>query len=210
MAMDMIPGLPQRALEKVDRSPDPDFYVQPRFVTHIDEQAVSAVTGLYRRFLPAGGCILDLMGSWISHLPDDVRYGEVIGHGMNSAELAANPRLERWFVQDFNADPVLPLETGSVDAACVCVGVQYLQRPVSVFTELARVVRKGGPVLVTFSNRCFPTKAVAIWRALDGEGHSALVATYLERAGFTAIESGACLPIDADPLRWVIGWQGGH
>jgi hypothetical protein len=42
-------------------------------------------------------------------------------------------------------------------------------------------------VVVSFSNRCFPTKAVAIWRSLDGAGHARLVSLYLERAGFKAV-----------------------
>ncbi|MDU9792287.1 methyltransferase domain-containing protein, partial [Helicobacter pylori] len=81
---------------------------------------------------------------------------------------AANPRLARHFVQDLNAQPQLPLDTASVDAALICVSVQYLQRPVDVLSEIVRVLRPGAPVVISFSNRCFPTKAVAIWSALDG------------------------------------------
>lgn len=203
--MDVIPGLPPHALEKADRSPDPAFYMQPRFVAHIDDAAIAAVTKLYRATLPAGGTVLDLMSSWISHLPEETAFTEVIGHGMNAAELAANPRLDRWFVQDLNANLVLPLAAKSVDAACICVGVQYLQRPVSVFADLARVLRVGAPVVVTFSNRCFPTKAVAIWQALDGPGHQRLVSTYLAQAGFEQIKAGGHVPAGSDPLLWVIG-----
>ncbi len=114
-------------------------------------------------------------------------YVEVVGHGMNAAELAANPRLDRWFVQDLNRDPVLPLPDGAFDAALCCVGVQYLQRPVAVFAEVRRVLAPGAPFVVSFSNRCFPTKAVAIWRVLDTSGHAALVRLYLERAGFAHV-----------------------
>ncbi len=203
--MDQITGLPPRSLEKADPSSDLDFYAVPRLVTHIDDGAIAAVTGLYRRLLPPDGTVLDLMSSWVSHLPPELPLREVIGHGMNAAELAANPRLARFFVQDLNADPVLPLGTATVDAACLCVGVQYLQRPVSVFAELRRVLRPGAPAIVSFSNRCFPTKAVAIWRALDDRGHAQLVSMYLDRAGFEAIETDGHAPRDADPLLWVVG-----
>lgn len=201
-----LPELPAEAFRKADPSPDTLFYREPRFVTHIDDAAVAAVTALYREILPPGGVVLDLMGSWVSHLPPEVAYGEVIGHGMNAEELAANPRLGRWFVQDLNADPALPLETDSLDAATICVSIQYLQDPVHVLREVARALRPGAPLVVTFSNRCFPTKAVAIWQALGEGDHARLVALYLERAGFGAVEARILLDgRRSDPLRAVIG-----
>ncbi|MGU3538025.1 class I SAM-dependent methyltransferase [Methylobacterium sp. A54F] len=203
-----LPELPREAFAKHDSGPDPLFYAQPRFVTHIDAAAIAAVTGLYRTVVPAGGVVLDLMSSWVSHLPDEVAYAGVIGHGLNAAELAANPRLTRHFVQDLNADPDLPLDTACADAALVCVSVQYLERPVAVLSEVARVLRPGAPAVISFSNRCFPTKAVAIWSALDGAGHAQLVSLYLRRAGFARIEIRVMAPEgrSGDPLTAVIGW----
>ena len=176
-------ALPAGAFAKQDGGDDLAFYAPPRLVSHIDEDAVAALTGFYRAVLPAGR-ILDLMSSWISHLPADRRFDEVVGHGMNATELGANPRLDRWFVQDLNRQPVLALEDGTFDAALCCAGAQYLEQPVAVFAEVRRVLVPGAPFVVSFSNRCFPTKAVAIWRALDTSGHAALVRLYLERAGF--------------------------
>lgn len=176
--------LPAEAFARQDEGDDLAFYALPRLVTHIDEGAVAALTARYRELLPEQGRVLDLMSSWVSHLPDDRSYAQVVGHGMNEPELAANPRLNQWFVQDLNRNPVLPLATAMFDAALCCVGVQYLQRPIDVFTEAHRTLRKGAPFIVSFSNRCFPTKAVAIWRALESAGHAALIALYLERAGF--------------------------
>jgi hypothetical protein len=183
-----FPELPAGAFAKVDGGDDADFYAFPRLVTHIDDAAIAALTGLYRSILPPGGVLLDLMSSWVSHLPPEIAYGEVIGHGLNAEELAANPRLTRWFVQDFNRDPILPLADASVDGAMICVAIQYLQQPAALLAEVARVLKPGAPLAVSFSNRCFPTKAVAVWRALDGAGHARLVAVYLDRAGFTEIE----------------------
>jgi SAM-dependent methyltransferase len=204
---DDLPELPPEAFLKEDMSPDPQFYQQPRFVTHIDESAVAAVTGLYRAAFPAGGTVLDLMGSWVSHLPPEVAYAEVIGHGMNEEELKANPRYTRWFRQDLNADPVLPLADASIDAAAICVSVQYLQRPVAVFREVRRVLKPGGVFAITFSNRCFPTKAIAIWLHLPMGQHSRLVSLYLDRADFTSIEPLVLIPpaLPEDPLWAVIG-----
>lgn len=202
--MEQLPGLPDGAFAKADPSPDPAFYAQPRFVTHIDDEAIAAVTAVYRDTLPPGGAILDLMSSWVSHLPG-LDYAEVVGHGMNAEELRANPRLSRWFVQDLNAAPTLPLPAAQFDAATLCVSVQYLQRPVDVFHEVARVLRPGAPFVVSFSNRCFPTKAVAIWQALDGPDQQRLVAAFMQRAGFASVAQRAHLPAWGDPLWTVIG-----
>ena len=168
---------------RVDESPDSLFYRQPRFVTHIDESAVAAVTQVYRELLPAGGAILDLMSSWVSHLPPEVAYGRVVGVGMNQDELAANPRLDAYAVKDLNREPLLDFDDDAFDAATICVSIQYLVHPVDVLREAGRVVRSGGPVIITFSNRCFPTKAVAIWQALDDAGHARLIEGYLRDAG---------------------------
>jgi len=204
-AMEQLPGLPDAAFDKADPSPDAEFYAYPRFVTHIDDDAIAAVTRIYRETLPAGGAVLDLMSSWVSHLPEDVAYASVTGHGMNEEELAANPRLSRWFVHDLNIDPILPLGDSLFDGACLCVSVQYLQRPVDVFREIARVLRPGAPFVVSFSNRCFPTKAVAIWQAFAGPDQQRLVAAYMRAAGFNSVALQAWTPPDSDPLWTVIG-----
>ena len=209
MAVEQLPGLPATAFDKFDPSPDAEFYAEPRFVTHIDDGAIAVVTQTYREHLPSGGTVLDLMSSWVSHLPDDVAYASVVGHGMNAQELAANPRLSRWFVQDLNVEPALPLEDGAFDCACLCVSVQYLQRPVEVFRDVRRVLRSGARFIVSFSNRCFPTKAVAIWQSLSWQDQQRLVAAYMRHAGFTDTVGQAAMPRDGDPLWTVIGCHDG-
>ena len=179
-----LPEFPIRAFAEADPSPDPLFYAAPRFVAHIDDRAIRAVTALYHTLLPGGGRVLDLMSSWISHLPEEVTYAEVVGLGLNAAELAANPRLSRHVVQDLNRDPVLPFEDAAFDGACCCVSVQYLEQPVAVMREMRRVLKAGAPFAVTFSDRCFPTKAVLIWQAATNE-RADLVGLYLARAGFS-------------------------
>jgi hypothetical protein len=206
--MDERLGLPQGAFTKIDAEEDELFYEPPRLVCHIDDGAIAALTEFYRAALPAGGVLLDLMSSWVSHLPPPIDYAEVIGHGMNATELAANPRLTRWFVQNLHRDTKLPLADTSVDAAMVCVSIQYLQQPAAVLREVSRVLRPGSPLVISFSNRCFWTKAVAIWRALDDDGHARLVERYLGRAGFERIEThqlAEWVEDVSDPMTAVVG-----
>lgn len=198
--------LPAGAFDRIDAGDDLAFYAPPRLVTHIDDAAVAALTGLYRSLLPGKASVLDLMSSWVSHLPADSRYVEVVGHGMNADELAANPRLDRWFVQDLNADPALPLDDAAYDAALCCVGVQYLQRPFEVFAHVRRVLKPGAPFVVSYSNRCFPTKAVAIWRSLGMQDQASLIGLYLERSCFDGVEARMVRDgTQGDPLVAVIG-----
>jgi hypothetical protein len=206
MSEEGLPELPAHAFAKQDDGDDLAFYGFARLVTHIDEAAVEALGDCYRTLVPQGGRVLDLMSSWVSHLPRERSYAEVVGHGMNAEELAANPQLTRWFVQDLNSAPVLPLDDGAFDAALCCVGVQYLQRPLEVFREVRRVLAPGAPFIVSFSNRCFPTKAVAVWLALDTRGHASLVRLYLERAGFGEIAAQVLKDgRESDPLVAMIG-----
>lgn len=179
---------PKGAFRRQDETPDELFYRQPRFVTHIDDAAIAAVTQLYREFLPPGGALLDLMSSWVSHLPPEVAYRRVVGLGLNRAELAKNPRLESFVVQNLNSTPQLPFEDGKFDGAALAVSVDYLTDPVAVLRNLSRVLAPGGPVVITFSNRCFPTKAVAIWHRLSDMGRLELVGRYLEEAGWERLQ----------------------
>jgi Methyltransferase domain len=207
MSEDML-ALSPGAFAKLDAEEDEIFYEPARLVCHIDDGAIAALTEFYRKTLPAGGILLDLMSSWVSHLPPEIAYSEIIGHGMNAEELAANPRFSRWFVQNLNRDPILPLSGASIDAAMICVSIQYLQQPVEVLREVARVLRPAAPLVIGFSNRCFWTKAVAIWRALDTAGHAKLVEHYLRCAGFAAIEThrlAEWVEDESDPMTAVVG-----
>ena len=200
------PRFPPGAFAREDETPDADFYVAPRLTTHIDDEAIAALTGFYREVLPTGGVVLDLMSSWVSHYPDDVDFAEVVGHGMNPAELAANPRFSRWFLQDLNRDRRLPLAADSLDAATICVSIQYLQHPIEVLSDLARCLKPGAPLAIAFSNRCFPTKAVAIWRQLYPHQHAPLVELYLAESGFGRIEIHALRDgRTSDPMTVVMG-----
>jgi SAM-dependent methyltransferase len=171
---------PPGFFDRADAGDDGLFYAPPRLVTHIDDGAIAAVGDLYAE-LGVEGEVLDLMSSWVSHFRVPPR--RLVGLGMNAAELAANPELAAHVVQDLNTDPVLPFADGSFDDAVCCVSVDYLVDPVAVFREVARVLRPGGRFVVTFSNRCFPTKAIRGWLATDDEGHLQIVNAYFVLSG---------------------------
>jgi SAM-dependent methyltransferase len=177
-----MPWLPEEAFRRYDEAPDEGFYRTPRLVTHIDDRAIATVTQLYREFFPKGGEILDLMSSWVSHLPPELEYHRVVGLGMNEAELRRNERLDAYIVQNLNTNPELPFGEAEFDGVGICVSIDYLTRPVEVLREVGRVLKVGAPLIITFSNRCFPSKAVAVWHQLDDRGHMRLVETYLEEA----------------------------
>ena len=164
--------------ERIDESDDNLFYGEPRIVKHIDEPACEALALFYHVALPKGRAILDLMSSCVSHLPTDIEYSRVCGLGMNLVELEANPQLSDHLVHDLTVNPTLPFTDNEFDACIINVSVQYLIHPIHVFGEIARVTKPGSPCAVSLSNRCFPTKAVAIWRAMDDRDHARLVGYY--------------------------------
>jgi SAM-dependent methyltransferase len=174
-------GFPGWFFERGDDRADGVFYRPARMVTHIDDGAVAAVGALYEE-LGLRGRVLDLMSSWVSHFLVAPR--ELVVLGMNAEELAANPVATERIVHDLNADPRIPLPDGDVDAVVCCVSIDYLVRPIEVLAEARRVLRPGGTVAITFSNRCFPTKAVRGWLALEDGERGELVAELVRRAGF--------------------------
>lgn len=201
---------PPAAYEREDESADARFYAMPRKVVHLDDGAIAALGRVYERVLPAGGRLLDLMSSWRSHLPHALA-ADVVGLGLNADEMADNPQLTRHVVHDVN-DPrtALPFDDGAFDGAMCAVSIQYVTKPVWLFNEVRRVLRPGAPFVVAFSNRCFPTKAVAVWLNTPDVRHVELVQAYFEAAGGWAapvVERHA--PDDAgDPLYAVWARRG--
>ena len=176
----MTDPFPPGFFDRQDDRDDTAFYGSPRLVTHLDDTAIAAVGALYDE-LGVTGDVLDLMSSWVSHLRAAPRSLTVLG--LNTAELAANPMATARQVQDLNTTPGLPYADASFDAVLNCVSVDYLVRPVEVYAEVARVLRPGGVSVATFSNRCFPSKAIRGWLSTDDDSHGAIVAQYHRLAG---------------------------
>jgi SAM-dependent methyltransferase len=197
-------GLPDALFARVDEGDDANFYQVPRLVAHIDPGTIAALTHYYREVLPDEGRVLDLMSSWISHLPKEARYASVAGLGMNAVELDANDRLDVRIVQDLNRNPRLPFEDGAFDAVLIAVSVQYLIRPVEVLRDVARVLAPGGRLIVAMSHRCFPTKAVRAFHQLAPDERIRLIGVYVELSGgFDAATFEDRSPVGEDPL-WIV------
>jgi SAM-dependent methyltransferase len=172
--------------DKIDRTDDAVFYSDPRFVTHVDTAFIQRLTNLYRQQLQPQTKILDLMSSWVSHLPSEIDFAEVVGHGLNEAELARNPRLDRYFVQNLNQNHQLSCADSEFAAVLNTVSVQYLQYPEAIFAEIQRILQPGGVAIISFSNRMFPHKAINAWRDGGDEQHLELVCSYFQNvAGFS-------------------------
>ena len=199
------PVLSESERRKLDEDDDALFYAEPRFVQHLDGGFRARLTELYRERIPPCAVVLDLMSSWVSHLPADVTYEEVIGHGLNDAELRANPRLDRHWLQNLNTNQLLPLPDATVDATLIVAGWQYLQQPEAIAAELFRITRPGGEVLVSFSNRMFFSKAPVVWTDGSDRDHLSYVAQVLSAQGW-AIDRVIAEDTRAEgPLGWLGG-----
>lgn len=199
-------SFPPDAFQRMDETDDHEFYRVARKVEHIDGGAIAALKEFYRKRVPPHGEYLDLMSSWRSHLPDDLEPIYVVGLGMNAEEMADNPQLDEYIVHNLNQTPTIPYQSVRFDAVLCAVSVQYLIRPVAVFAEVNRVLKPGGVFVVSFSNRCFPTKAVSVWMNTGDRQHVALIARYFELAGrYTDLFAEAAVPGTHDPVYVVSG-----
>ena len=158
-----LPKLGPEFFRRTDESDDGAFYDFPRLTVHIDDSAIAAVSEIYASRLPPSAAILDFMSSWRSHLPESLHPARVTGLGLSRPEMEANPALTEVVVHDVNREPRLPFDDRVFDGAVMTVSVQYLIHPIETFAEVGRVLKPAAPFIVTFSNRMFPTKAVAIW-----------------------------------------------
>ena len=204
-----LEDIPEQYFRRQDETSDFAFYRQPRMVAHVDDAAIAALGEFLRPRMADGADVLDLMSAYLTHLPPDVRARcrRVAGLGMNDEEMAANDQLTDHVVHSLNDDPTLPYPDAAFDVALCTVSVQYLLHPVEVFTEVRRVVRPGGEFIVSFSNRCFPTKATALWLATDDDQHVGLVRLYFEQSGWANVYGSDVSPGPgrSDPLFVVTG-----
>ncbi|KAJ6331071.1 hypothetical protein OIU76_009629 [Salix suchowensis] len=195
--------IPSKLKVVMCRSPDSLFYDAPRFVTHIDDPAIAALTKYYSKVFPPsntpGICILDMCSSWVSHFPKGYKQACIVGLGMNEEELKRNPVLTEYVVQDLNLNPKLPFEDNSFDVISNAVSVDYLSKPIEVFKEMCRILKPGGLAIMSFSNRCFWTKAISIWTSTGDADHVMIVGSYFHYSG--GFEPPQAVDISPNPGR---------
>ncbi len=201
--------IPTEYFKRQDETSDFRFYSSPRLVAHIDDAAIDALSRFLGPRVPENADVLDLMSAYLTHLPADARARcrRVAGLGMNDAEMAANSQLTDHVVQSLNDNPALPYPDESFDLALCTVSVQYLLHPAEVFAEVRRTLRPGGSFVVSFSNRCFPTKATKLWLSTDDAQHVALTKLYFDESGWPPTEEFNLSPRSgrSDPLFVVVG-----
>tara|TARA_B100000700_G_scaffold10549_1_gene10843 strand:- start:110 stop:760 length:651 start_codon:yes stop_codon:yes gene_type:complete len=171
--------------EKIDLADDQIFYSNPRYVHHLSLSFRDRLTNLYSKYLFAHHVILDLMSSWVSHLPTQIKYKKIIGHGMNESELIANKRLDSFWVQDLNKIQTMPIEDSFIDIGLIVAGWQYLQYPEKVVLELSRIIKKDSLLIISFTNRAFWTKSPNIWTNSTEEGRIEYVKSVLSSNGWS-------------------------
>lgn len=192
---------------RIDYYNDGLFYALPRLVYHIDEPAVCALTQHYRRSIAKNSDVLDICSSWVSHYPTEFpeKMNSIRGTGMNPIELFLNDQLTDGFVvADLNGDDLInkpsdkfyegiddegrrdlfsAWEDESVDVITCALSIDYLIDPVKVLKACNRILRPGGKIIVSFSNRCFGTKAIRVWRVNKNSFHVELVNAFFKYAG---------------------------
>jgi len=189
--------------DRIDENSDTIFYQKERKVHHLDAHARKTISDIYASAIKPGSCVLDLMSSWESHIPDDIEDITVSGLGMNESELQSNPVLEDYFVHDLNKEPLIPYHDETFDVVICTASVEYLINPVKVFEQIKRVLKSGGLCIMTFSNRWFPTKSIKLWSELHEFERVGLVMEYFSQSGWkgdlnTLSSRGLHRPVD-DP-----------
>lgn len=205
---------------RADERADATFYQEPRLVQHMDSTARAAIRAQYGHLIPTGGQVLDLMGSWDSHLPTEVQLAGLTVVGMNEEELRHNPRATATQLQDLNHRPLLGFADNSFDAVLCTASIEYLTNPLAVWAEVRRVLRPGGVVTIAFSNRWFPPKAIRVWTEMHEFERMGWVAELLRSSGgfrglATLSRRGLPRPADdphqelwlSDPVYMVWAWK---
>ncbi|MCU0691119.1 MAG: class I SAM-dependent methyltransferase [Polyangiaceae bacterium] len=89
-----------------------------------------------------------------------------------------NPALSSIVLRDINREPHLPFEDDRFDAVVCSGSIDLLTHPIEIVRDVARVLRKGGVFVVSFTDRTIMPKSIEAWREEGNEGRL-VVATAL-------------------------------
>ncbi len=199
---------PSKFFKRSNEEDDALFYSSPRFLTYLDEVAIQNLSNVLFKILPSSGIYLDLMSSWHSHFPNELMPTRVIGVGLNSSEMAKNPQLDEYVVQDLNKIPFLPFGNGEMDAVICTISIQYLTKPIEIFAEVNRILKPGGVFVVSFSKSYFSAKAIAAWIATTNEQHIQIVVSYFKHSSnWTQLRKKVFIPKNSDPLYTIWAYK---
>lgn len=170
---------------RADESDDGYFYNEPRLCTHVDDGAIEALRRYYAEVFPTypDARILDICSSHICHYPEAKCWSHVSITGMNEYELKRNAQADDYVARNLNNTPELPFEASSFDIVTCTVSFDYLNKPLEVMREVGRVLKPGGSVILSTSNRCFPNKAVDIWLRTSDMEHILIYGSYIHFSG---------------------------
>ena len=176
--------LTNKQRQKPDETNDFEFYSTPKFVYHLDSNFRKNLSAVYKEEIITNSSVLDLMSSWDSYLPKDIKYKKVIGHGLNEEELSRNKAFDNYWIQNFNSNQKIPLENETIDCCLMVAAWQYLQYPEKITEEIIRILSKNGKLIIAFSNRAFWHKAPNIWTYSNENERIAYVRNILVANGF--------------------------
>ena len=176
--------LTNKQRQKPDETNDFEFYSTPKFVYHLDSNFRKNLSAVYKEEIKTNSSVLDLMSSWDSYLPKDIKYKKVIGHGLNEEELNRNKAFDNYWIQNFNSNQTIPLENETIDYCLMVAAWQYLQYPEKITEEIIRILSKKGKFIIAFSNRAFWHKAPNIWTYSNENERIAYVRNILVSNGF--------------------------
>jgi len=199
--MDRQNIFPPQFFKRYDEEDDILFYKSPRRLIHVDNIAIKKLSEIFLSILPIKGVYLDLMSGWRSHLPQELKPSRVIGLGLNLSEMAENPQLDEYIIQDLNQNQSLVFRENEFDAVICTVSIQYLTKPVEVFKEVNRVLKPDGVFVVAFSDRFFSAKVIAGWMATSSQQRIQVVGRYFKNSNNWAwIKRNTFTPEHYDPL----------
>ena len=198
--------------QKPDETNDTEFYSTPKFVYHLDANFRNNLSAVYKEEIKNNSSVLDLMSSWDSYLPKDLKYKKVIGHGLNEEELKRNKAFDKFWIQNFNTSQAIPLDNKSIDYCLMVAAWQYLQYPEKITEEIARILTDEGKFIISFSNRAFWHKAPNIWTYSNEDERIDYVEKILTSNGFCKprvlrkfTQKNSLLPfLNSDPFYCVI------
>ncbi len=176
---DFFQGMP--FLRKINED-DVVFYQAISSTPPVDRAAIEQLQQFYQQNLSTDQTILELMSGTDSYIPQSIKPVNITGLALKEDDLKANKDLSQYQLHDLNQQPDLPFNDQQFDTVLCSFGIEYLIHPVEIFKQVARVLKPGGQFLVSFSNRFFDKKVIALWDDIHEFERMGLVLEYFRQS----------------------------